>query len=127
MWNAEVGFVSSSVRAHGALGGLGEGERPVLVAAVLGEDPGHVVDLDVVGAAVSPGEADAPLIGDADAVLSFAIPGELLQAVAGRGAGWLESMLTLRTGDFARRMGATSMSASSFGARTRRTLVPPKV
>ena len=31
------------VLGHQLLGGLGEGERPVLVAAVLGEDPGRVV------------------------------------------------------------------------------------
>jgi predicted nucleic acid-binding protein len=42
-----------------------------------------VDDLNVVRVAVDPGEADTPLIVDADTVLSFAIPRELLQTVRG--------------------------------------------
>jgi len=42
-----------------------------------------VADLDLVGVATSPDEADAPLVVDADAVLAGAVAGEPLEAVAG--------------------------------------------
>src|SRR5262249_1785526 len=42
-----------------------------------------VDDLDIVGVAVTPAEADAPLVVDSDAVLPFAIPGEPLQPITG--------------------------------------------
>lgn len=42
-------------------------------------------NLYVVGISISPFEADAPLIVDSDAVLSFAIPFQWLQAIAGEG------------------------------------------
>jgi len=42
-----------------------------------------VGDLDGVGVAAVPAEADAPLVVDADAVLAGAVSGESLEAVAG--------------------------------------------
>jgi hypothetical protein len=43
-----------------------------------------VSDLDVGGSGRGPGEADAPLVVDADAVLSLAVAVELFETVAGR-------------------------------------------
>ena len=43
-----------------------------------------VRDFDVVDVAFLPPEADPPLLVDADAVLTFAIPFELLQSVSRR-------------------------------------------
>jgi hypothetical protein len=43
-----------------------------------------VGDLDVDRAGGCPGEADAPLVVDADTVLPFATPVQLLEAIAGR-------------------------------------------
>src|SRR5258708_38857087 len=43
-----------------------------------------VNDLDVLRPCIRPAEADTPLLIDADAVLPGPVPGELLQAVAGR-------------------------------------------
>jgi hypothetical protein len=42
-----------------------------------------VDDLDIMGVAVTPSEANAPLVVDSDAVLPFAIPGEPLQPITG--------------------------------------------
>jgi hypothetical protein len=42
-----------------------------------------VDDLDIVGVAITPAEADAPLVVNSDAVLPFALPGELLQPITG--------------------------------------------
>jgi hypothetical protein len=41
-----------------------------------------VNDLNVVGITILPAEADAPLVVDSDAIQTFAIPSEFLQAVA---------------------------------------------
>jgi hypothetical protein len=41
-------------------------------------------DVDVVGVAVQPAEADAPLVVDAEAVLTFTVPAEGLEAVSRR-------------------------------------------
>lgn len=49
-----------------------------------------VDDLDVVGVAVDPAEADAPLVVDADAVLAGPVAAELLEAIARRDAQVLE-------------------------------------
>src|SRR5512139_3962973 len=43
-----------------------------------------VDDLDVVGVAFAPSEADTPLVVDADAELAFAPAAEFLESVAGR-------------------------------------------
>ena len=43
-----------------------------------------VGDFDVQGIAVSPAEADPPLIVDPDAVLTPPIPGQLFKAISGR-------------------------------------------
>jgi hypothetical protein len=43
-----------------------------------------VHDLDVVGVVVNPAKADAPLVIDADAVLSRAVSGQFLEAIGGR-------------------------------------------
>jgi len=51
-----------------------------------------VSDLSVVGVSVSPAEAHAPLIIDADAVMPLAIPGQLFQPVAGRNPQILERL-----------------------------------
>src|SRR5205823_2901485 len=49
--------------------------------------PSMVVgDLDIVGLAVRPSEAEAPLVVDADAVLPFTVASQLLQPVARRHA-----------------------------------------
>ena len=45
-----------------------------------------VDDLDVMGVALLPGEADAPLVVDANTVLSFAVAVQSLKAVSGRRA-----------------------------------------
>jgi hypothetical protein len=45
-----------------------------------------VNDLDVVGVAVSPREADAPLVVDSDAELPRTPPAELLEVIARRHA-----------------------------------------
>ena len=44
-----------------------------------------VNDLNVLGSRRGPAEADAPLVVDADTVLSFAIALEHLEPIAGRG------------------------------------------
>lgn len=54
-----------------------------MVASVVVAVSVVVDDLDVIGAAVSPDEAEAELIVDPDAVLAAAIPGEGLKAVPG--------------------------------------------
>jgi hypothetical protein len=40
-------------------------------------------DLNVVGVAAGPAEADSPLVVDSDAVLAQSIAGELLQSIGG--------------------------------------------
>jgi hypothetical protein len=49
-----------------------------------------VGNLDIMGVAVPPAEAEAPLIVDADGVLPIPIPGQLFQAIARRNAQVLE-------------------------------------
>src|SRR5438552_15048404 len=43
-----------------------------------------VGNLNVMGVAVAPAKADAPLVVDADAVLTFAIPDKFFQSIAWR-------------------------------------------
>jgi hypothetical protein len=50
----------------------------------------RVDDLDIVGIAFSPGETDAPLVVDANAVLAPAVAPERLQLIARRGLQVLE-------------------------------------
>lgn len=45
-----------------------------------------VGDLDIVGIAIFPAEADSPMVIDPDAPLTGAIAGKLLQPIAGRDA-----------------------------------------
>jgi hypothetical protein len=56
-----------------------------------------VADLDLVRVAVLPDEADAPLVVDADAELSGAVPGEPLEAVAGRAAQVDDALASIRS------------------------------
>jgi hypothetical protein len=51
-----------------------------------------VDDLDLFGTGVGPDEADAPLVVDADAVLSLAVTAHLLEPVAGEGAEIVEGL-----------------------------------
>ena len=58
-----------------------------------------VHDLDVVGVAAPPDEADPPLLVDADAVLAAASTLQRLEAVAGRNAQLLERGGSVKHGE----------------------------
>jgi hypothetical protein len=60
-----------------------------------------VNDLDIVGVAVSPPEADAPLIVDADAVLAGSIAPQLLQPITRRHPEILEALGGIELGELA--------------------------
>jgi hypothetical protein len=45
-----------------------------------------VRDFDVVGVTLAPGKTDSPLVVDPNAVLSLAVPVQLLQPIAGKDA-----------------------------------------
>src|SRR5262249_5248950 len=53
--------------------------------SAIAQVPSMIVDdLDIVGVAVAPAEADAPLVIDPNAVLPFAISGQPLQPISRR-------------------------------------------
>jgi hypothetical protein len=71
-----------------------------------------VDDLDVVGVAVLPAEADSPLVIDANAVLSGAVPLELFQAIARWNPKVVELLRGVHSNQFAKH-GALELSRVS--------------
>ena len=64
-----------------------------------------VNDLNVLGACIDPTEANAPLIVDADTVLSSAVPLQCLEAIARRNAKIIKATSDLKLPQLASRNG----------------------
>src|SRR5262245_26011345 len=77
VWERPIGFRNSSSRISP---GCGLGRRSMVVD-----------DLDFVGMALTPDEADPPLVVDADRMLAAPIALQRLQPVAGRNAKIIET------------------------------------